>query len=154
MRLTADRKYRKETYTISNLKVNGVWVCNVLEDKDRGLTNGMTLDAIAKRKVYGKTAIPAGTYEIDLNTVSPKFKDRPWGKRYNGIVPRLVATKGFVGILIHPGTDENSTDGCLIVGLNKVKGKVVNSQDTYYMLMDKYLMPAKARGEKVFITIG
>jgi len=154
MKLTADRRYRKSTYTISDLKVDGVWLCNVLEDKDRGLTNGMTLDAIAKRKVYGETAIPTGTYEIDLDIVSPKFKDRPWAKKYNGIVPRLKATKGFVGVLIHPGTDENSTAGCLIVGLNKVRGKVVNSVETYYKLMDNYLMPAKARGERVTIQIG
>lgn len=33
----------------------------------------MNLDEIKKKKVYGKTAIPTGTYEVTLNVVSPKY---------------------------------------------------------------------------------
>jgi len=28
---------------------------------------------ISNKKVYGDTAIPTGTYTVDMNTVSPRF---------------------------------------------------------------------------------
>ena len=33
------------------------------------------------------------------------------------------------------------------------KGMITNSTSWYYRLMNDYLMPAKRRGEKVFVTI-
>ena len=52
---------------------------------------------------------------------SPKFKR---------VLPRLHNVPHFIGILIHSGTDENNSAGCIIVGMNKVKGKVVESRKT------------------------
>jgi hypothetical protein len=41
----------------------------------------------------------------------------------------------------------------LIVGYNKVVGRVEDSQKAFYYLMDKYLVPAKERGETITIEI-
>lgn len=50
-------------------------------------------------------------------------------------------------------TVKDDTEGCIIVGLNKVVGKVVDSQKTYTNLMRKYLLIAKERNEHITITI-
>ena len=91
---------------------------------------------IAKVKVYGKTAIPTGTYVVDMNTVSPKFGKRSWAQPYGGKVPRLQDVPGYEGVLIHPGNTADDTSGCILVGRNKVKGQVVESQDTFHSLMN------------------
>ena len=49
MKLYCDRKYCKTGYSISNLYVGGKWICNVLEDEDRGLTDEMTDYAVRRR---------------------------------------------------------------------------------------------------------
>lgn len=153
MELKVKRVAKKEDYTIGRLYIDNVYFSDVLEDKDRGLTQEMPLEEIQAKKVYGKTAIPKGTYEIDLNTVSPKFKDRSWAKPYGGKLPRLVGVKGFDGVLLHPGSYSSDTSGCLLVGKNSIKGMVTDSQKTFMRLMAHYLLPAKVRGERITITI-
>ena len=91
----------------------------------------MLLGTIQRLKKPGKTAIPTGTYFVDMKTVSPKFKLRKWAKANGGRVPRLQRVPGFDGVLIHPGNTAADTDGCILVGKNKVKGKVVESVETY-----------------------
>lgn len=153
MELLVDRKYKKETYTISNLYIDGAWFCNVIEDKDRGLTDDMGEWEIKKAKVYGETAIPSGRYQIDMNTVSPKYKGVKWYKdNFGGRMPRLLGVKGFLGILIHCGNTALDSLGCLIVGINKQKGKVLESRATFLKLW-KVLEKANKRGEEIWITI-
>ena len=153
LELLLERAYKKETYTIGKLSINGQFVCNTCEDKDRGLSVDMPLEAIIHGKVYGLTAIPAGRYRIDMKSISPKFRNKSWAKKYGGIVPRLVGVPCWSGVLIHPGNTAADTDGCILVGDNKIKGGVTNSVDTFVRLMDQYLMPAAERGEEIWIEI-
>lgn len=134
------RRWMKKDYTIGELSLGGVFLCHILELPVNG-------------DHHGKTAIPAGRYEIDMSVVSPKYKDRLWGERYDGIVPTLKDVPGRSRILMHPGNRVEDTDGCLLPGKNKVKGQVVESLLTYYDLMDSRLMKAKARGQKFYINI-
>lgn len=159
MELKLKRTARKEKYTIGHLymkdRQNGQWVriADTIEDKDRGLDQSMTEANIAKIKVKHQTAIPTGRYEIDMTTVSGTFVKKPLYKDFcGGKVPRLKYVKGFSGILIHSGTDQDSSSGCIIVGENKVVGKVINSWATFkrvYSLMKA----ASNRGERITITI-
>jgi hypothetical protein len=71
-----------------------------------------------KEKVYAETAIPVGVYKITMK-YSPKF---------GRILPYLHNVPHFIGILIHSGTTEDSSAGCIIVGNNTVKGKVTASR--------------------------
>ena len=73
MRLKVERRWPKATYTIGRLYIDGLYYCNTLEDTDRGLNKFMREDEIVQKKVYGETAIPKGTYVIDMDTVSPKY---------------------------------------------------------------------------------
>ena len=152
MEITVKRAFKGPNYTIGQLYINNVYKCDTLEDPDRGLTDSMTVQEITSKKVYGNTAIPTGTYDIDMNTISPKFKDRSWAKFCGGKLPRLVNVKGYSGVLIHVGNKPADTLGCILVGDNKIKGQVINSTSTFQQL---YLQMLKAhtRGEKITITI-
>lgn len=77
----------------------------------------MTEANILHIKVKHQTAIPTGTYEIVMNIVSGTFSKKKLYKEFcGGKVPRLKYVKGFSGILIHSGADQDSSSGCIIVG--------------------------------------
>lgn len=152
MKLTLKRTFKGPQYTIGKLYVNGVYECDTLEDTDRGLNETQSLLEIQSKKVYGQTAIPYGTYKIDMNTVSPKFKDRAWAKPYKGILPRLENVKGYEGVLIHVGNKAEDTLGCILVGRNRIKGSVVESTECFYKLMSVLLGASKV-GEDIYITV-
>jgi len=159
MKLKLRRIAKRDKYTIGHLyrqdKENGQWVfvCDTIEDRDRVLDQSMSEANIAKIKVKHQTAIPTGTYDIDMNTVSGTFVKKPQYKEFcGGKVPRLKYVKGFSGILIHSGTDQDSSSGCIIVGQNKVVGKVINSWATFKRVYS-LLKAAANRGEKITLTI-
>ena len=109
----------------------------------------------ANKKIKKETAIPAGFYEIDLNTQSPKYAAQGWARELcDAKMPRLKDVPLFGGILIHPGNTPTDTEGCILVGKNSVVGKVLQSRATFEILMKKYLLPCKRRGERCFIAIG
>lgn len=152
MELKIDRRYKGTEYTIGSLYVNGSYFCDTLEDTDRGINSSMNLVEITKKKIYGKTAIPKGTYNVDMTTVSPKFKNRSWAKPYGGKVPRLLSVPGFDGVLIHPGNTASDTSGCILVGKNTIVGRVTDSTVTFHNLIKK-LLEARTKGEDISITI-
>jgi hypothetical protein len=148
MKLTLIRKYFTETYTIGDLLIDDNKFCETIEDKDRGLTSSMSIFEINKLKVADQTCIPYGTYKITLDVISPKYSQRDFYRDFanNGRVPRLLSVKGFDGILIHSGNSELDTSGCIIIGENKVKGKVINSQLTFkklYPILSDYWKQSK-----------
>lgn len=129
------RTYKGEDYTIGHIYIDGEYICDTIEDKDRGLTDQMSQQEIVKIKVANKTAIPTGTYKLTLDVVSPKFIQKAYYYSFcNGKLPRLLKVKGFDGVLIHKGKDQDSSSGCIIVGYNKIKGQVVNSQQAFEKL--------------------
>ena len=150
MKLILERVFNCKTYCIGHLyyitedeyKIKK-YICDTIEDTDRGLSNSMSLEEIEKIKVYAKTAIPTGKYQVTLNVVSPKFNLKPYYRKFcGGKVPRLLGVKGYDGILIHIGINQNSSAGCLIVGYNKIKGQVVQSQAAFEKLY-RLLITAK-----------
>lgn len=154
MKLVVKRTYRGPNYTIGHLYVNDKYFCDTMEDVDRGLTQSMSKIEIAKIKVKGQTCIPYGTYIITMNVVSAKYSNftkYPYAAFVKGKMPRLLNVPGFDGILIHPGSTQLDTDGCLVVGENKVKGKVINSQATWRRLC-LLLLEASKKREVITIT--
>lgn len=146
MEILLKRIARKPTYTIGKLYINNAYFCDVLEDYDRIYFGGS--------KVAGKTAIPCGRYEVILNNYSPRFGNKePYKSICGGCVPLIANIPNFSGVRVHCGNTHQDTDGCLLVGKNRVVGKVVDSRATFIELMKKYLNPARQRKEKVYITI-
>lgn len=129
MKLTLKRIALRSTYTIGRLYVDGNYFCDTLEDTVRDLNKDGKFDN-GEKKVYAKTAIPYGTYEIKW-TYSPRFK------KYT---PQLMNVPSFEGIRIHAGNTSADTEGCILLGENKQVGKVINSRATinkFYPLIKK-----------------
>lgn len=141
MKLELKRIALKPNYTIGKLFINGSYYCDTIEDKVIDLNkNGKFDDGLTK--VMHQTAIPYGTFKVVVNH-SPKF---------NRELPRLLDVPYFEGILIHNGSDQNSSSGCIIVGENKTVGKVTNS--TFYMNnLTARIKDAQNKGETTTITI-
>ena len=114
MQITVKRIFKGPDYTIGKLYIDGKYFCDTLEDRVRA--PGV--------KIPGRTAIPAGKYKIKL-TESLRFKK---------LMPRLENVPGFTGVLIHSGNTAEDTEGCILVGRNRVKGKVLDSRETFQKL--------------------
>ena len=151
MKLLLKRIAKKPAYTIGKLYIDGQYFCDTIEDKDRGLTQNMSSDAIKRIKVANQTAIPIGTYKITLGTVSPRFGSKDFYKKNanGGKLPRLLSVPGFDGVLMHCGNTAEDSSGCVIVGRNKAVGKVLESKETFIKLY-KTLQSAK---DEITITI-
>ena len=155
MELTLKRIALRSEYTIGKLYVDGEYVCDTIEDTVRDLDKDGKF-ANGEVKIPGKTAIPYGRYEITMKVKSPKysnFSKYSWAKKYDGYLPRLLNVPHFDGVLIHVGNSALDSEACVLVGENKVVGKVINSVNTFRRLMDEYLVPAKKRNERIVITI-
>ena len=131
-KLTLKRIAKKADYTIGRLEdETGNRICDTLEPTWRDFKGG-------ELKVPRKSAVPEGTYPVVV-TKSWKF-----GK----YLPLLVGVPGFEGIRIHSGNTNKDTDGCILVGQNLEKGKVLMSRITLERLM-KLIENEK----RVFLTI-
>ena len=154
MKLKLIRKWKKDTYTVGQLYVDGVFFSNTIEDKDRGLDQKMPLEKILFIKKPGITAIPTGTYEIVLNVQSPKYKKSKTMMQFcNAYMPRLLNVPGYDGVLIHPGNSAKDSEGCIIIGKNDKVGWVSNSTIYFKELYNKMKIASKSRGEKITIEI-
>lgn len=134
MQLKLNRIFKTNTFTIGELYINEKHVMDTLEDRVRP----------EGEKVYGKTAIPEGTYEVKL-THSPRFKK---------ILPEILNVPNFSGIRIHTGNSSKDTEGCILVGTwdGEKEDWVGNSRIAFDKLM-ALLEEATNNKEKVTITV-
>ena len=137
MKIILERKYFRKDYIIGTLGIEGTdFKCDTLEPPTRLSRGG---DGLAQK---GCVAIPEGTYWVRL-CMSGKFR---------GWRPYLMAVPGRSGIMIHEGNTPGDTRGCILVGENRERGKVLNSRDTLKRLMD-YIYKAEEMREPVKIDI-
>jgi hypothetical protein len=143
MELILKRTVKKETFTLGVLSLNDVFQCYVLEDTDRDLTNSMALSDIVSVKIPGRTAIPAGRYEIVMS----------FSNRFQKYLPLMLDVPGFAGVRIHAGNTTAHTEGCLLPGNKKdeVNGRVFESRVATQHLIR--LISSAVKKEKVFINI-
>lgn len=134
MELKLNRIFLGSSATIGELLVNDKYLCDTLEDRVRP----------EGEKIYGKTAIPEGMYEVKL-THSPRFKK---------ILPEILNVPNFSGIRIHTGNSSKDTEGCILVGTwdGEKEDWVGNSRIAFDELM-ALLEEATNNKEKVTITV-
>lgn len=137
MKLILIRTVFNAKSTFGELFVDGKYQCFVLEDTDRRLEAGGV-------KVYGKTAIPRGTYQIIVDR-SQRFKRE---------LPLLLDVPQFQGIRIHAGNKPEDTEGCLIPGLKiqPEKDWVANSRAAFDALFHK-IRAAHLDKQKITIEV-
>lgn len=107
--------------TIGELYIDGKRECFTLEDTCRN------------RKVDHVTAIPPGTYQIQLTH----------SKRFNRIMPELLKVPGYTGIRIHPLNTPDQTDGCIGVGRRHGENAIYESVSAYESLLPKIELALK-----------
>lgn len=133
MKLKLTRAQFEPTSTIGRLTVDGAQQCYTLEDYVR---------PTGAPKVFGQTAIPAGTYGV-IVTHSPHFlRD----------LPLLLNVPGFEGVRIHPGNTAADTEGCILVGMDRLADSIGRSRLAFDALFPK-IQAAIARGESVTIEV-
>ena len=113
--ITLRRKIATGAFTLGVL-ATGSGVYYSVEDTVRPLTNCTQTTCVGK--IDGKTAIPAGRYEI-RDTYSPRFKRN---------MLELVGVPGYQGIRFHSGATADDTEGCLILGLGQTANGVKDSR--------------------------
>ena len=74
IKLTLKRRYRGSQYTIGSLYINNQYFCDTLEDRDRGLSQQMSLDNIKLKKVrnFPHLFFLYMIYKINLHIHLPK----------------------------------------------------------------------------------
>lgn len=134
MELTLNRIFLGSSATIGELYIDKKYIADTLEDRVRP----------EGEKVYGKTAIPEGTYEMVLS-YSPRFKK---------ILPEILNVPNFTGIRIHCGNSSADSSGCILVGTwdGEKEDWVSDSKIAFNKLMS-LLEEATNNKEKVTITI-
>ena len=118
-------------HTAGNLLIDGQFECMTLEDQVR-----------CGPKVFGETAIPAGTYDVVV-TYSPHFKRD---------LPLVLGVPGFEAIRIHPGNTTNDTEGCILVGQFMQGNELRNSRAAFDALYSKIETSIK-NGQKITLEI-
>lgn len=130
MVLRLKRILQTDENTLGLLFVDGKFECFTLEDLPHN------------PKIYGKTRIPSGTYDIRYRTTgslhnkySKRFPDFHKGMLH------LQDVHEFTYIYIHIGNNAEDTLGCILVGVypsNDFK-RLINSQVAYVNLYKKLL---------------
>ena len=135
MKLTVKRTALISSYTLGELYIDGQFFCSTLEDKDRGLTQNMSVEQIKSMKVPGETAIPKGIYKVTLDVVSPKFSKYPfYMKVCEGKLPRLIDVKGYEGVLIHVADGikrDTLLQGCIGIGNLSSEEYLINGKQVF-----------------------
>jgi Family of unknown function (DUF5675) len=116
MKLELIRQVFTNDFTLGELLMDGVHFCYTVEDAVRP----------TGEKIFGKTAIPYGSYEVKM-TMSNRFKV---------MMPLLCNVPNFEGVRIHSGNTSADTDGCLIVGNIRTKDGVAESRKACALLYD------------------
>ena len=110
MEILVKRYEEQPLRTFGTLYIDGKEICDTLEDTDRHLEDKLPdIVALKNLKVYSKTAIPRGEYNIE----------NYWWAKHSNYYPWITNVPGFSGILIHGGINEEHTAGCILVGTRK-----------------------------------
>lgn len=135
------RVLRGPTFTDGLLWDRDEYLCDTLEDQDRDLDRDGDNTEPEEAKVFGKTAIPDGRYQLIVD-MSNKFKKR---------MILVVGVKGFSGVRLHRGQIPAHTEGCILAGERNGPGKLLPEYD-YQWITDRVDQQIKD-GNKVFLTV-
>lgn len=132
MKLVMTRVQKDPDVTIGMIMIDDGFECWTCEDTVRA--DG--------EKVFGQTAIPAGSYDVTI-TFSPHFQRD---------LPLVNDVPNFSGVRIHPGNTPADTEGCVLVGQDRLPKAVGRSRAAFDVLFEK-LQAALRDGQKITLEI-
>lgn len=112
MKIIVNRTEEYNGSTISNISIDGEYVCHGLED------------GFNDPKIAGETRIPEGIYEIklrDFGGFHSRYSEAVWVKDIHKGMLEISDVPGFTDVLIHTGNTKNDTRGCLLLGRSYFK---------------------------------
>ena len=130
--------------TLSQLYINGIFQCYLLEDKIREV------------KIRSQTAIPKGIFSLKLNTIGAKNVDykKAFGKLHQGMI-EITGLPNFNFVYIHTGNTIKDTAGCPLCGFgfSFVDGnyQVTQSVAAYKIIYPKLVALATEPNNKIVI---
>jgi len=131
MRLNLRRFLFEQDTTLGLLNVDGEFFSWTLEDLPRTV------------KIKHETAIPTGTYRIELTDKN----------KWNKVMPHILDVPQFQGIYFHAGNDKDSSSGCVLVAETLVSpSRNAGSKIAFDKLMVK-LRQAWDNKEDIFISV-
>ena len=145
MELLLKRIAKRKNYTIGKLYLrteeveefrtytSDKYICDTLEPPCIEMKVDRTVEEVLNDKSLLKSikpcAIPEGEYRVSM-TYSPRYKTQ---------LPLITGDSRFnslwQGIRIHAGNTAKDTQGCILVGENKIVGMVLNSRLTLRTLL-------------------
>ena len=138
MQLLLQRTTKTASSTEGTLSIDGQFQCFTLEPTVRQVDG----QSVETWKIPGKTAIPIGTYAVEVT-----YFER--GGYYS---PLLDNVPGFIGIRIHIGNFPQDTEGCIMVGTQIGINEVLNSKVAFSALMTK-IQQARNNQRSIQITV-
>lgn len=137
------QKGRENRRTRGRMLIDGRPLISVLEDEVR--IDDPSTPQNEGAKIKGRTAIPAGRYQIKL-TYSPKF---------GRIMPEIVCVPNYTGIRVHSGHDETHTEGCLLTagGFDPEGDIIGGSSRPAQAKFEAAIVPRLQAGEECWIDI-
>ena len=127
MNIVINRIYLGDNYTIGKLYVDNEYLCDTLEPSITACNH---------------PAVSFGTYKVNL----------VWSPKFNRYMLR-VEVPGRSGILFHAGNTQDDTLGCLLLGENKVVGRVLNSRKYVEILRNKVIEAMNKQNTLVLCSI-
>lgn len=113
MKIEVIRHYFSEAYTIGKLYIDGVFFCDTLEPSTTATQH---------------PAVKLGSYRLSI----------VWSYKFGSFMPRIEVPHRS-GILFHVGNYPHDTKGCVLLGLNTIKGSVTASKVTFNSFFDMIL---------------
>jgi hypothetical protein len=136
---------------LTRVNDNGKSTLGILEDKDFLIYT--IEDTHRKVKVWGKTCIPTGTYEIKLRTEGGKHEEYSNKFGFHKGMLWLQDIPNFQYVLIHIGNTAEDSNGCILVGSDITNEDFISGSTVAYIRLYFYVLKAFDRGEKVYIKI-
>ena len=132
MKIEIKRDIKGNTYTAGKMYVDGRHFADTLEPR--------AIDWSKEEKTLGKTAIPEGTYKVEMR-YSTKFKTQ---------MPYVQNVPHFDGIMLHVGNSVRDSRGCILIGTRTYPSVLTHSREAVNRLI---LLMEEHKGESVTLTV-
>jgi hypothetical protein len=123
-----------------------------IEDTGRDKNHDGDLKDPGEQKVWGKTRIPCGRYQVKLRDFGSKHLEYRVKFDFHIGMLWLQDVPDYDGVLIHIGNTAMDSHGCVLIGTVITNDDCISGSTMAYAEFYKYVAPKVKDGE-VWITI-